>query len=243
MKRHLLTMTVLAVASVAGGQEPEEGDDLRGTAAFGGALAERLIACVEAEGSAVGSADREVLHEVSRAMGPGLARSLCGEDCADDGRTRAECAAQIRGLGCDALAARMRPAAPEGRSPTWAMGLARALVGRIGACAAEERDGGSLAESERALLTDFERELAGALGSLGASGTCAANENALPACAVSVGAVSCEGLGARLSEDPSALARTITPACAAMIRCGAALLDDGGAEASDASEALPPEAL
>lgn len=102
-------------------------------------------------------------------------------------------------------------------------------------CATAERDGGPIAPEDREALTAFEQQLARALSGLSAGGVCAVNENLLPTCAASVAATGCDGLGARLDEDPAALARTLTPACQAMVRCGAAAMDDGGVEADDAA--------
>lgn len=237
MRRRATLFAMLALASRASGQPrptPEEGSDVRGTEAFGSAVAERLVACVEAEGNTVSPADREVLRDVSQALGPVVARSLCGDDCDDDARTRDECAARVRGLSCDELSTRLRPGPARGEAPAWASGLGRAIASRVGACAVEERDGQTLDDDERRALADFEGELASALGSLTASGACVVNENALPACAMSVSAASCGGLGARLEDDVSALGRTVTPTCAAMFRCGAAALEDGGVDEEDA---------
>jgi len=92
----------------------------------------------------------------------------------------------------------------------------------------------------RAALAQFESGMASALGAMAATGACAVDENALPACARSVAALGCDGLGARLVDDPGALARSVTPACAAMLRCGAATLDDAGADAPDDADPLAP---
>lgn len=233
--RAVWILPVLALAAVSRAQEPaddERVDDPRGSPAVREALAERLVACVDAEGAPPSPADREVIRDVSVALAAAVTRALC-EDRGDGPGD--PCAARVRGASCEALVASLGPAGMAPMSAPWAEGLARALAARVLTCATAERDGGPLAPEDREALTAFEQQLARSLSGLSAGGVCAVNENLLPTCAASVAATGCDGLGARLDEDPAALARTLTPACRAMVRCGAALLDDGGADDPDAA--------
>jgi len=235
-RRAVWILPMLALAAVSRAQEPaddERVDDPRGSPAVREALAERLITCVEAEGSPPSPADREVIRDVSVALTATVIRARCAD--LSDGPGDA-CAARIRGASCESLVASLGPAGMAPATAPWAEALARALAARVLTCATAERDGGPLAPEDREAITAFEQQLSRALSGLSAGGVCAVNENLLPTCAASVAATGCEGLGARLDEDPSALARTLTPACQAMVRCGAALLDDGGGdEATDAA--------
>lgn len=229
-RRAVWILPVLALAAVSRAQEPEDDervDDPRGSPAVREALAERLVACVDAEGAPPSPADREVIRDVSVALASAVTRARCADLGDGPGDP---CAAWVRGASCEALVASLGPAGMAPATAPWAEGLARALAARVLTCATAERDGGPLAPEDREALTAFEQQLARSLSGLAAGGACAVNENLLPTCAASVAATGCDGLGARLDEDPAALARTLTPACRAMVRCGAALLDDGGAD-------------
>jgi hypothetical protein len=241
MRHPIALVVVIALTPVARGQsaDPEGDPDLPASAhasVYGEVLAERFVACLHDEGRPPTLDDRAVLSDMAVALGPSVARRLGGEGCDDSVASQAACAAQVRELSCEQLATRLTPgavAAPP--PPPWALGHARSVARRVGACAVQEHDGGALDDDERRALTDFEAGLAAALGALYATGACVVDENALPACAQSVGAVRCDGLGARLGDDPAALARTVTRECAAMIRCGTAALDDGDGGEPDAA--------
>lgn len=228
----LAWMLLTPLARGQEGASDEAVDDPRGDARQREVLAQRLIACVEAEGQAVTPQDRGMLQDVAASLGPAVARGLCASG-GEQPLAGAACVARIEAASCEALASSLGPGAPAGVTATWAAGLSRAVASRIEACAAQELDGETLSPEDRAVIPRFEAELARALSTLASAGVCEANENLLPACAASVAATSCDGLGARLEEDPTALARTVTPACQAMLRCGAAAMDDGGAAAGD----------
>ncbi|MFO0630010.1 MAG: hypothetical protein U0325_30905 [Polyangiales bacterium] len=231
---------VLALA-VSRAQEPDDErvDDPRGAPAVREALGERLAACVDAGGFSrcPRRGPGAVIGDVAVALGVG------GEPVARADLAPPTAPATPAPPGCgasgEALVASLGPAGMAPTTAPWAEGLARApLAGRVLTCATAERDGATLDPDDRAALTAFEQQLARALSGLAAAGTCAVNENLLPSCAASVSATGCEGLGARVDEDPAVLARTLTPACQAMIRCGAALLDDGGADDDPDAAAL-----
>lgn len=247
MRRPLALVVVLALTPAVRGQTEDPDPDLPAApnaAVYGDALVERFLSCLHEEGEAPTAEDRAVLADVAAALGPMVARNVGGDGCDDTPASQAACASRVRDLTCDQLAARLAPnAAPTAPPPPWAAGYARSVALRVRACAAQERDGATLDDDEQRALADFESGLAAALGAMQTTGACVVDENALPACARSLGATPCDGLGARLGDDPSALARTVTPACASMLRCGAAALDDGDAGADDAGAddvATPP---
>lgn len=244
MSRRWLTLAALvALAPAALGQDreadPDESVATPHAAVYADALAERFLTCLAAEGGAPTPDDRAVVADVAAALGASVARGLGGDGCDDTPESQSACAAQVRALDCEQLGARLAPGiAPDTAPPppAWAAGHARTVSRRIAACAAQERDGATLDDDERRGLDAFESGLAASLGAMQSTGACVVDENALPACARSVAEAPCEGLGARLDDDPGALARTVTPACAAMLRCGAGALDDGGRD--DDAEAV-----
>lgn len=230
---------VVLCAPLAFGQDRDEDPEVPpvDTAVYAEALRERFVACLAAEGNTVTDEDRAVLGDVAASLGRGVARGLGGDGCDDTMEARARCAERVRALTCDDLATRL--ASPGAETPAWAEGYARGLASRVGACAAAEHDAGVLGDDDRAALRAFEAGFGRALGAMTAAGACAVDEAAVPACARSVAVIPCEALGARLADEPAAMARAVTPACAAMLRCGARALDDGGAEPDDAT-ADPP---
>lgn len=236
MRRRAALLALLALAPAARGQsaDPEADPDMParpGAPVYGDALAERFLACMRDEGATPSVDDRAALADIVVVLGPSIARSLGGEGCDDSPAAQRLCADRVRELPCDELAARVGAGASNApAAPPWAAGHAHTVALRVRACAEAERDGGALDDAERRVLAEFESGLATALGAMQATGACVVDENQLPACARSVASVGCEGLGARLGDDPGALARTVTPACAAMVRCGAAALEDGGAD-------------
>jgi len=240
MRRFAFALALIALAPIAFGQEGESDPDApAGQRVFGEALGERTAACMLAEGSPVSPEDRTVLADATAALGPSVARATCGDDAGESAAAQSRCLTRLREIPCDELASRLAsPARAAAPPPAWAEGYARTLAQRLDACAAQEQEAGSLGDEDRAALAQFESGMASALGAMAATGACAADENALPACARSVAALSCDGLGARLVDDPGALARAVTPECAAMLRCGAAALDDAGAEAPDDADPL-----
>lgn len=79
----------------------------------------------------------------------------------------------------------------------------------------------------RATLAAFERETAGALGSLSQREDCHANENFLPACSTALTAMSCDVLGGHLANDPGALLRSLGAACHQLLSCEGEAGDGG----------------
>lgn len=236
MRRRTALLALVALAPLAQAQDltPDPDEPAQPNApVYADALSERLLTCLLQEGSSPTPDERAVVSDVAAALGPSIARRVGGEACDETPASQVECASRVRSLTCEALSAHLTPGDAQSAPPPWAVGHARSVAQRVGVCAAEERDGAALDDDDRRALAEFESSLASALGAMTATGGCVVDENALPACAASVGAVACEGLGARLGEDPSGLARTVTPACAAMIRCGTNAVDDGGADDDD----------
>jgi hypothetical protein len=152
-RRAVWILPVLALAAVSRAQEPaddERVDDPRGSPAVREALAERLITCLDAEGSPPSPADREVIRDVSAALASTVTRARC-EDLSDGPGDA--CAARIRSGSCESLVASLGPAGLAPTSAPWAEALARALAARVLTCATAERDGGPLAPEDREALT------------------------------------------------------------------------------------------
>lgn len=241
MSRFALALALISLGPIALGQEREpEPDTPAAPRALAEALGERTAACLAAEGRTVSPDDRAVVMDATAALAPSFARATCGDGATESDEAQAGCVTRIRELPCDELASRLASPARSAAPPAWAEGWAHTLAQRLERCAAQEQDAGALGEEDRAALAQFESGMASALGAMAATGACAVDENALPACARSVAALGCDGLGARLVDDPGALARSVTPACAAMLRCGAATLDDAGADAPDDADPLAP---
>jgi len=239
------TVAVVVLTSAAAGQEVPDPDEASVvepavSAALGRALADRFVACAGAEGEALTEADRSTVADGVAPMAPAVARGLGAEECTTDPAAEAACIELVRSANCDALARGLQDA-PSAMSPTaapaWADGHARTLTARLSTCLAAERDGGTSNE-ELAALDGLRRALGATLGLLVSTGRCRVDENALPTCALSVGALSCDELSRHLEEDPGRLASGVTPECTLFLQCGD---DDAGADEADASLEEPIE--
>jgi hypothetical protein len=234
-------VVVVALAARVEGQEvadpevaevPEAAPTV--SAALGRAVAERFVACAGSEGAALTDDDRALIGDSVAPLGASVARALGAEGCAG-AEAEARCVEAVRAASCDALAQALTAAPGAGGAPpAWAEGHARTLVDRIGRCLAEER-GGAATDEELAALGGLRSSLASTLGALVTSGRCSLDENALASCALSVPALSCEALSARLADDPGALGGGVTPECGRFLRCGGGDGDGGAEEADDAS--------
>ena len=181
---------------------------------------------------ALSADDRGLVADSVAPAGSAVAQALGAPGCAG-AEAEARCVEVVRAAGCDALAGALQSAPStlgQGAAPGWAVGHARTLVDRIAACLAAERDGG-VSDDELAALSGLRTSLASTLGVLVNSGRCSIDENALSGCALSVPALSCEALSARLSDDPGALAGGVTPECGRFLRCSGEA--DGGADEPD----------
>lgn len=236
----------LALAGAATGQELPDPDEATVTppatsAALARAVADRFVACAGAEGESLGEADRALVTDAVAPLAVAVARGLGAEECATDPGAEARCIELVRAAECDALARGLQqaPAASaEGAPPAWADGHARTLVERVSSCLAAERDAGA-SDEELAALDGLRRSLGTTLGMLASTGRCRVDENAHPACAMSLSALSCEALARHLEEEPGRLASGVTPECARFLQCG----PEGDAEVDPPTPGLeePPE--
>lgn len=231
-------VAVAVIASRAAGQEVSDPDDESvmvptTSAALGRAVADRFVACAGTEGAALTEDDRALVADSVAPMATAVARGLGAEECTTDPGAEARCIELVRAANCDALARGIQDApSATSAAPAWAEGHARTLAERMSTCLAAERDAGA-SDEEIAALDGFRRSLGSTLGLLVASGRCRVDENAHPACALSLGALTCESLSRHLEEDPARLASGVTTECARFLRCG-----DGDASADEADASL-----
>jgi hypothetical protein len=227
----VLLGAALAMISTRGeAQERDEAPELAGVpaslAALGEALGDRFATCYSAEAGALTDADRSVLRDALTPRATATAEALGATGC-DSAANEIQCVEALQRAPCDALARVL--AEPPGRqsaAPSWATGYAHVLMQRIERCYVTEADGGSL-DDVRATLAAFERETAGALGSLSQREDCHANENFLPACSTALTAMSCDVLGGHLANDPGALLRSLGDACHQLLSCEGEAGDGG----------------
>ncbi len=199
------------------------------------AFTDRFIACAEAEGRPIAPDERSVLRDALTPLARAVANSFGQVDCAgDEGERR--CADALRASTCEGLATRLRVASAGGgvEAPAWARGYARAITERVRVCYQSEVDASTMTAEDRAALDEMGAAVARTLTLAVQSERCRAYENELPACAMSLNALPCADLAARLDGDSARMPNTLTIPCARLLRCG----DEGdggdGAE-SDAS--------
>ncbi len=225
MKRNGMMVLFLALASISArgeAQDRDEAPELAGVPAnlstLGEALGDRFASCYAAESGPLTEADRATLRDALTPRATATAEALGASDCGSAANEIA-CVEALRRAPCDALARILsEPPGRQGTAPSWATGYAHVLMQRIERCYVAEADGGSL-DDVRATLAAFERETAGALGTLSQREDCHANENFLPACSSALMAMSCDVLGGHLANDPGALMRSLGDACHQLLSC------------------------
>ena len=222
-------VVVVSMATVAEGQEVADAGDaavpsVGGGVALARAVADRFVECAAAEGEPLAEADRRLVEASVAPLAVATALGIGAEACTGDPAAEARCVDLVHGVDCATLAESL-DAAPLAVTlagiPPWADGHARSMVQRVSACLVAERDGGA-SDAELTSLGALHQNLATALGAMVSSGRCHVAEVAMPACALSVQALSCEAIAGHLEEDIERFAVGPTPECAGFVVCGAA---------------------
>ena len=220
---------VVTMATLAEGQEvPDAGDAAvpsgGGGVALARAVADRFIECAEAEGAPLAEADRRLVAARVAPLALATAQGIESGPCTGDPMAEARCVERVQGVECATLAESL-DAAPLALTvaaiPPWADGHARSLVRRVSACLVAERDGGT-SDAELRSLESMHQTLATALGAMVSTGRCRVDEVAMPTCALSVQALSCESIAGHLDDDLERFAVGPSAECAAFVVCGAA---------------------
>jgi len=200
---------LLLAAGAAWGQDDEPASTTTAdTAPYVQALTDRFMACLAAEGSAVGAEDAAAAAEAIGMLSPILNR-YGGTDCAASSEAVQACADQARAMACTAIHDRLSAALSGDvsggvSSPEWADSYAGALTGRIQACHGAET-GETLTAEGMADLDRYRGFLAGALGALGAS--CKVDDGRLATCRAAATALPCDTLAAYLQAGEQASAQ------------------------------------
>lgn len=242
-RTHRWALAAMAVAWHTHAQPLPDEEDTSGAAAgamYSAALTDRFVACLGAEGHTPAPDDRAVIEDATRALATPLARAMPETACEEENEDVTACAAALRALSCEALAARMQSigSRPQAPPPAWAQGYARALSERVGQCYLAEQDAATLSLEDSAALEGFRAQLSQTLGVLTQSGRCTVDENAVPGCGSSVRNLSCDALAARVDAPMEGFGQGVTPACAAMLRCNVADSDAARDPPEDAAEVL-----
>lgn len=192
-------------------------------AAYGGALADRFVSCLVAEGHAAPEADRAVVRASVAPLVVPLLRQLDDIACSPEEDARRACLSALEALSCATLSRRLasvsQSESPSTPPPAWAEGFARGLSDRVARCYAEERGSPSMTLSDAEALTALRLRAARAVAARATRAGCRIEENAVPACGASLRTLPCATLTARAAGSLEGLVAELTPACTAMLVC------------------------
>lgn len=189
-------------------------------APYAEALARRFMRCLTTEGTVIAEADEAKIAESAKNLGLAMVRSDSGRGCTRDVSALSSCTERVRGLSCDSLhdeiRATLAAAFRERPAPPWADSYAEAIVGRIGACYAEET-GTEMPREAQTSLEGFRSLMARSLGAL--QGPCTLIQGQLTVCLAIARSMTCPEIAIQLRRDPTQLIQRSMQTCGGLFDC------------------------